>query len=126
MEIKAQLNKPYIKLDKEKCILTFKGKSYPEHAKDFYEPILGEVISCSDEIEGEIITVNIMLEIMNSLSTKYIYKILKIIEGRSKKLNINWYFENDDEDMEDEGYLFKDSFKSTNFELISVTDLREI
>ena len=38
---------------------------------------------------------------MNSLSTKYIYKILKIIEGRSKKLNINWYFENDDEDMSD-------------------------
>ena len=37
MEIKANLNKPYVKLDKEKCTLTFKGKSYPEHAKDFYE-----------------------------------------------------------------------------------------
>jgi len=126
MEIKANLNKPYVKLDKENCTLTFKGKSYPEHAKDFYEPILDEVISCSDEIEGEVITVNIMLEIMNSSTTKYVYKILKVIEDKSKKLNINWYFENDDEDMEEEGYVFKDSFKSTNFELISVTDLREI
>jgi hypothetical protein len=126
MEIKANLNKPYVKLDKEKCCLTFKGKSYPEHPRDFYEPILNEVINCSNEIEGIDITVNLMLEIMNSISAKYVFKILKEIESNCRKLNINWYFEYDDEDMEDEGYLFKDSFKTTNFNLISVKDLNDI
>ena len=71
MEIQADKNKPYVKLNKEKCVITFKGKSYPEHPKVFYEPILEELNKCSEHIEGETITINLALEIMNSISTKY-------------------------------------------------------
>ena len=79
MEIHAHLNKPYVKLDKENCIITFKGKSYPEHPSNFYDPIVEELNKCSEHMEGEIITINLALEIMNSVSTKYIYNIINYI-----------------------------------------------
>tara|TARA_Y100000296_G_scaffold32858_1_gene38055 strand:- start:1212 stop:1592 length:381 start_codon:yes stop_codon:yes gene_type:complete len=126
MEIEASGNKPYVKLDKENCTLTIRGRSYPEHPAIFYDPIVEELIKCSDYMEGEIITINLALEIMNSVSTKYIYNIINSINKSSKELNINWYYEEDDEDMKEEGYLFKNSFKKANFKLISVMDLIEL
>lgn len=126
MEILAHLNKPYVKLDKENCIITFKGKSYPEHPSTFYEPIIEELNKCSDHMEGEIITINLALEIMNSISTKYIYNIIKSIDESSKKLNINWYYEEDDDDMKEEGYVFKNFFKNSNFNIILTTSINDL
>ena len=126
MEILAHLNKPYVKLDKENCIITFKGKSYPEHPSTFYEPIIEELNKCSDHMEGEIITINLALEIMNSVSTKYIYNIIKSIDESSKKLNINWYYEEDDDDMKEEGYVFKNFFKNSNFNIILTTNINDL
>lgn len=126
MEIKASLNKPYIFLDKGKCTLTIKGKSYPEHPGEFYQPILEEIIKCSDYMESSSITIDLGLEIMNSLSTKYIYKIIKEIDDTSKKLNVNWYYEEDDEDMKEEGGMFKSSFPYVEFKLISIEDINKV
>jgi hypothetical protein len=126
MEIRAHLNKPYVKLDKENCIITFKGKSYPEHPSTFYDPIVEELNKCSEHMEGEIITINLALEIMNSVSTKYIYNIINYINKSTKELNINWYYEEDDEDMKEEGYMFKNSFKNSNFNIIPITDINTL
>ena len=126
MEIHAHSNKPYVKLDKENCIITFKGKSYPEHPSTFYDPIVEELNKCSEHMEGEIITINLALEIMNSVSTKYIYNIINSINKSSKELNINWYYEEDDEDMKEEGHLFENAFKKANFKLIGVSDIEHV
>ncbi len=126
MEIKAHLNKPYVFLDKGKCTLTVKGRSYPEHPDEFYKPILEEVIKCSDYMEGSDITINLALEIMNSLSAKYIYKILKEIETTSRTLVINWYYEDDDEDMKEEGMIFNSAFKYAKFHLKEVKDINTL
>ena len=88
MEIEADLNKPYVKLDKENCILLFKGKSYPEHPSVFYEPILKELNNCIDYMDKKDVTINLALEIMNSVSTKYLYNIIKSISESSKQINI--------------------------------------
>jgi len=126
MEIDAHTNKPYVKLDKENCIITFKGKSYPEHPSNFYDPIVEELIKCSEHMEGEIITINLALEIMNSVSTKYIYNIINYINKSAKELNVNWYYEEDDEDMKEEGYIFENSFKNSNFNIIPITDINTL
>jgi len=126
MEIKANSNKPYVKLDKENCTLTIKGKSYPEHPAIFYDPIVEELIKCSDYMEGEIITINLALEIMNSVSTKYVYNIINYINKSAKELSVKWYYEEDDEDMKEEGYLFKNAFPNSEFKIICVEDLMEV
>jgi len=126
MEIEASGNKPHVKLDKENCTLFIQGKSYPEHPALFYDPIVEELVKCSEYMEGKIITINLALEIMNSVSTKYIYNIISSIHESSKELNINWYYEEDDEDMKEEGYLFQNAFKKANFKLHSVEDLNTL
>ncbi len=126
MEIEAHLNNPYVKLDKENCILTIKGKSYPEHPSIFYTPIRKELEKCSDYMESNDVTINLGLEIINSVSSKYIYDIVLTIYNLSKNLNINWYYENDDEDMKEESEIFKSTFPNSNFNIISVEDINDI
>lgn len=126
MEIEAHLNNPYVKLDKENCILTIKGKSYPEHPSIFYTPIREELEKCSDYMRSNDITINLGLEIMNSVSSKYIYDLVLTIYNLSKNLNINWYYENDDEDMKEESEIFKSTFPNSNFNIISVEDINDI
>ena len=123
MEIQASRNKPYIKLDKGNCTLTMKGKSYPEHPSTFYNPILEELEKCSEYMEGAVITIDLALEIMNSVSTKYIYHMIKTINETAKNIIINWYYEEDDEDMKEEGKLFSSAFKNVHFKFHSVEDL---
>ena len=123
MEIEATSNTPYFKLDEENCTLTFKGRLYPEHPIIFYKPIFDEVMACLDHIGGKDITINLALEIMNSVSAKYLYILVKDINESAKQININWYYEEDDEDMEEEGQQFISTFGNINFKLIPVEDI---
>ena len=45
INIKQTTTTPEVNLNKEKCILTLEGRSYPENAHRFYKPILKEFIN---------------------------------------------------------------------------------
>jgi len=126
MEIKEGLNTPYVKLDKENCILTFMGKSYPEHPDTFYEPIVEEVERCKGSLTNSKITFNIALEMLNSVSTKYLFQLIKDLYESSMDTEVNWYYEDDDESMLEEGSFLKELLPKSEFNLIGVPDLREI
>ena len=126
MIIREKLNTPYIKLDKESCKLTIIGKSYPEDASLFYTPLVEEIETCKKDLKESKITIKIALEIMNSVSTKYLFQVIKEIYESAKETVIDWYYEEEDEDMEEAGENFKSSFPKSNFNLIEVGDLRKI
>jgi hypothetical protein len=126
MIIREGLNTPYIKLDKENCKLTIIGKSYPEDASLFYTPLVEEIETCKKNLKKSKITIKIALEIMNSVSTKYLFQVMKEIYESAKETEINWYYESDDECMLEEGSYFEDSFPNSKFKLIEVKNLREI
>ena len=123
---KSNSNTPYIKLDKENCKLTIIGKSYPEDASLFYMPLVEEIETCKKDLGKSKIIIKLALEIMNSVSSKLIFHIIKEIYESAKETEINWYYEADDECMLEEGGYFKDSFPNSNFNLIGVSDLRAI
>jgi len=77
-------------------------------------------------MESSVITFDLGLEIMNSTTEKYIYKIMKKISESSKKLIINWYYEEDDEDMKEDGKVFKDLFPYSDFNIIRVDDINKV
>jgi len=126
MIIREGLNTPYIKLDKENCKLTIIGKSYPEDASLFYTPLVEEIETCKKNLKKSKITIKIALEIMNSVSAKYVFHIIKNIYESAKETDIIWYYEVDDECMLEEGGYFEESFPNSNFKLIEVKNLREI
>ena len=126
MIIKDGLNTPYVKLDKETCTLTILGKSYPEHPSLFYDPIVEEIDKCKSDLSKSSITIKIALEILNSVSTKYLFNVIKELYESAMETKVNWYYEVDDESMLEEGNHLKSSFPKSNFNLISVEDLRKI
>ena len=123
---KSDSNTPYVKLDKENCKLTIMGKSYPEDASLFYTPLVEEIETCKKGLKESKITIKIALEIMNSVSAKYVFHIIKNIYESAKETDIIWYYEVDDECMLEEGGYFEESFPNSKFKLIEVEDLRKI
>tara|TARA_R110000822_G_scaffold36077_1_gene101686 strand:+ start:4741 stop:5121 length:381 start_codon:yes stop_codon:yes gene_type:complete len=126
MKIEKTRNTPYIFLDKVECILDIKGLSYPEHPGYFYQPLLEEINNCLRYLQDEVITINIALEMMNSTSQKYIFFMVRDFVNSPNNIVVNWYYEKDDEDMEEEGDVFKESFPKIQFNLHQVKDIKTI
>ena len=122
MEIKQKGNKPYVHLDEDNCILTISGASYPEHAEVFYGPILEHIKECLPKIKENRVTVNLAMTLMNSVSEKCIFDMVNLLTDVND-LIINWYYEDDDEDMEEEGKMWQSSLSDVKFNMYSVENL---
>lgn len=122
MKIEETENTPEVFLDREKCKLTLKGKSYPENAHRFYKPILKNIIKCKKEISKSNITFDIKLEIINSISMRYIHDMIDFINKNTTSTIVNWYYEFDDEDMKESIEVASSSFKKVKINSISVIE----
>ena len=96
---------PLINFDPDEGILEMKGRSSPENARDFYNP----VFEAMDKIASsslEEITFNFEFEYFNTSSSKCLFRILKAandIHQSGKTVHVNWRFDEDDEDMQESG-----------------------
>ena len=81
--------------------LTLSGKSLPEDTATFYEPLLLWIHDCS----AENINFTVRMDYMNSSSAHQISKLLVSVKDNPlvKECNVEWYYENDDEDSLDFG-----------------------
>ena len=96
---------PSIKFDASQGKLAIKGVSVPENAVDFYKT-LTESLEQYASNPKPVTVVDILLEYCNTASTRCLLTILRCLEGIHRKGNevtINWYYEEDDEDMRDAG-----------------------
>ena len=86
------------------------GRSLPENTIEFYNPVLDWLDKYRAEAK-EKTTVNVSLEYFNTSSSKLILDIFrkfKDIHDSGKPVEVNWYFEEDDPDLEDQGIIFKE------------------
>jgi len=89
--------------------IRFSGKSIPEDAHSFYTPIINVLNNYLEKPESKT-TVCFNLEYINSSSKKILINILKIFEQASKNglfIEIEWYFEDDDDSIIDLGQDLK-------------------
>ncbi|PRY95999.1 DUF1987 domain-containing protein [Marinilabilia salmonicolor] len=96
---------PYVKLDGEKGVVEIKGRSIPENSVEFYKPLIDWIDEYGDDPKDNTI-INIQLEYFNTSSSKCILDIFKKLELLFKKgfkVQVNWYYEEDDEDMFEAG-----------------------
>jgi hypothetical protein len=110
--ISASSSTPEVLLDPEGKI-RFSGRLISENAEDFFHPI-EEWISEYFVDPAEITSIEICLEYINSTGTKYlldiIHKITLVHLGKnSEKFIVNWYYNDDDEDILDKGKIFSSS-----------------
>ena len=96
---------PGVKLDKDKKIFEFIGKSLPEDVVTFYNPNMNWLDEYSNQL-NDVTEVKFRLDYFNTASSKMILDILlKLEEFKSagKQVKVKWCYATDDEDMEEAG-----------------------
>ncbi len=113
---------PDVTFNAETDVIQIEGKSIPENSIEFYKPLVDwiEEYGTSPKEKTE---VNIKLEYFNTSSSKCILDVFKKLETifkDEKDVVINWYYEEDDEDMleagEDYQSILKIPFKMIEME----------
>lgn len=114
---------PAIEFDPQKGVLEIKGRSIPENSIEFYKPIVDWLEEYSSAAAAKTV-VNVHLEYFNTSSSKCILDVFKKLESIHKSNNdiqINWYYEEDDEDMLEAGEDYE-SIIRVPFKMIEIVD----
>ncbi|WP_422360518.1 DUF1987 domain-containing protein [Reichenbachiella sp.] len=96
---------PSIYFNPGKGIFDMRGKSSPENPLAFYNYVLESLDSYAESGTASM-TANLAFEYFNTSSSKCLYifmKKLSKIDEMGKKVIVNWYFEDGDEDMKEAG-----------------------
>jgi hypothetical protein len=106
LSIEGSPKTPTIKFDPNNGVLEVKGRSIPENSIEFYKPLIDSLDKYSTGPKKET-QVNIQLEYFNTSSSKCILDVFKKLESihksGSSSIVINWFYEEDDEDMLEAG-----------------------
>lgn len=97
---------PQIKFDSEKNQFEITGRSMPEDAVGYFEPVF-EWLEQYSKTPNQTTTVEIFLEIMSSSSAKQIGKMLDKFRQIDTKIKIIWRYYADDPDMYESGKRFE-------------------
>jgi SiaC family regulatory phosphoprotein len=97
---------PKIILDKSNKIFEISGRSLPEDSAGFYKPVL-EWIGDYSKQPNPATEFAFKLEYFNTSSSKLILDVLSDLED-IKGMKIDWYYHEDDEDMEEAGKEFSE------------------
>ncbi len=101
---------PGMYYDQDNNTLTIEGRSIPENAETVYQPVKEWINDYFNESDG--LNIKIILEYINSGSSKHLLEVLKILKAyykQGKKLKIKWLYEEDDESILELGEHFRDT-----------------
>ncbi|SDB89572.1 DUF1987 domain-containing protein [Williamwhitmania taraxaci] len=114
---------PTISLNSETGSIEIKGRSIPENSIEFYKPIVDWLDEYAKSPKEKTV-VSIQLEYFNTSSSKCILDVFKKLEALKKGKNdvvVNWYYEEDDEDMLEAGEDYESIIKIP-FKMIEIVD----
>jgi hypothetical protein len=122
--IKGEAKTPTINFNFGSGELLISGRSIPENSVEFYEPVISWLDDYKSSNGGALKT-DIKLEYFNTSSSKCILDLFKKLEELKevgKDIAINWFYEEDDEDMEEAGQDFQ-AIINVPMKLIAVESL---
>lgn len=123
ISIEGSPKTPTVKFDAKEGIIEIKGRSIPENSIEFYKPL----VDWLEEYKKDplpVTKVNIQLEYFNTSSSKCILDVFKKLEAIHKAkhdVEVNWYYEEDDEDMLEAGEDYE-SIIRIPFKMIEIAE----
>lgn len=108
LQISKTASTPEINLDPDKNIIQIMGESYPENAGIFYNEVMDWLIEYFKD-KSRMVTVDLKITYLNTSSSKIVTDILEMVQefhDENGKISLNWYYEEDDEDSQDNGEIF--------------------
>jgi hypothetical protein len=111
---------PFVNFSSKEGLLEVKGRSIPENSIEFYKPLMDWIESYAKAAVAKTV-VNIQLEYFNTSSSKCILDLFKKLEAVNNEIVINWYYEEDDEDMLEAGEDY-DAIINIPFRMIEIEE----
>jgi hypothetical protein len=124
LTLEGSAKTPAVSFNASSGTLELKGRSIPENSVEFYKPLNDWIDSYATSPKTETI-VDIKLEYFNTSSSKCILDLFKQLEGlngNGTNVKVNWYFEEDDEDMEEAGEDYQ-AIINLPFSMIEVEEI---
>ncbi len=121
IQIEGTPKTPSVKFIASEGSLEIKGRSIPENSIEFYKPLMDWIEQYSASPQKETV-VNIQLEYFNTSSSKCILDLFKKLEVINDQIVINWYYEEDDEDMLEAGEDY-DAIINIPFKMIEIEEI---
>jgi hypothetical protein len=119
LDIKATNDTPRVILDPENDIFEISGRSLPEDVVTFYQPVLDwlDDYKVHPREKTDFVFKYIYFNTATSKLVQDILFKLESLHESGHSVNVQWYYEQDDEDMYDIGMEFKENVNLT-FEII--------
>ncbi|HCY01257.1 MAG TPA: nuclear pore complex subunit [Bacteroidales bacterium] len=111
---------PTVSMNPQTGVIEIKGRSIPENSIEFYKPIVDWLEEYSKATAAKTV-VNIHLEYFNTSSSKCILDVFKKLEALKNNVIVNWYYEEDDEDMLEAGEDYESIIK-VPFKMIQIVE----
>lgn len=114
LEILPVKTKPKVTFLPEEGQMEIQGESYPENSVEFYEPLIVWLNGYFAEYTKRDIQFNFRLHYFNTSSSKAIMDIMDLLDSHYQKgwdITINWFHEEDDEDIQESGEEFSEGLK---------------
>jgi hypothetical protein len=117
---------PLVKLDAKTHIHELRGESYPENSLEFYEPIVEWVEKYVKKLKKkEKAVFNLEIVYFNSSTSKILMDIFDLLDDASKEgksIEVNWYYDEDNDVALECGEEFKEDLKHLSFHIKKVED----
>jgi hypothetical protein len=110
--IERTTDTPSVILDPQQQLLELAGNSYPENTAEFYQPIYDWLHQYFAE-GGKLLKAVLKLNYFNTSSAKCILNVLNILQqyhSQGKRIQVEWFYDEDDEDMLETGKAFSVDF----------------
>lgn len=123
LNIEGTPKTPTVILNPIAGVIEIKGRSIPENSIEFYRPVVEWLDEYIKNPQPNTV-VNMQLEYFNTSSSKCIldvFKKLEVLKKNQKDVIINWYYEEDDEDMLEAGEDYESIIK-VPFKMIQIVD----
>jgi hypothetical protein len=103
INLEGGIKVPKLQCDAQTGVILIEGVSVPENTVDFYHPV---VFWMQEYVKNpqEMTVFNLRLEYFNTSTSVILLNMFRVLSPLGpKKLTINWFFEEDDIEMEEAG-----------------------
>jgi hypothetical protein len=102
--VEATKMTPQIELDPDKKVFSLSGNSRPENPMQFYKTMF-EWLNAFFEETSEKMTFEVKMDYFNTSTSKILLDLFELFEkfAESKDIHVIWYYQSDDEEMQEAG-----------------------
>ncbi len=120
IKIDSTERSPEIEFDFVNNSFLIAGESYPEDISSLYGPVIASLEKYLESQKQTEITFNFKLIYFNSSSARVIMGLFDLLDksAENNSVIINWYFEEDDDTMEELGEEFSEDLVNAVFNLL--------